>query len=369
MGNNTEALGGSSTALGSNTEASGFASIAMGSETVASGDWSTAMGNQTTASASSSTAMGFASQASGWRSTAMGFYTIASGQYAMATGYSSEASGYASTSTGYGTRASGEFSIAMGFETRAESRAVTALGRYNIGGGNPNGTISTDPLFEIGNGSDDTNRSNALTVLKNGYTGIGTHTPQERLHIANGRLRIGSETIEDVGSNQLSFNATLLPDGDNSFRLGNSNNRWVSVWAADGTINTSDKREKKNIKDLQYGLHEILQMQPVSFNWKNENNPDIKLGLIAQDLRELVPEVVKTHVWEKDEISGRLIKIELSRLGVYYSDLVPVLINAIKQQQELISNHGNTISKLESELNALKESVELLKSELKTKPR
>ena len=84
-------------------------------------------------------------------------------------------------------------------------------------------------------------------------------------------------------------------------------------------------------------------MKPVSFNWKNGNNPDTKLGLIAQDLETLIPEVVTSHTWLKNEITGQLTKKELDRLGVYYSDLVPVLIKAIQEQQEQIISLKNTI--------------------------
>jgi hypothetical protein len=43
--------------------------------------------------------------------------------------------------------------------------------------------VETDPIFEIGNGIPGSAKSNAVTVLKNGSTGIGTHTPSQKLHI------------------------------------------------------------------------------------------------------------------------------------------------------------------------------------------
>jgi hypothetical protein len=58
-----------------------------------------------------------------------------------------------------------------------------AIGLYNVGGGNPSFWVDTDPLFEIGNGSDDLNRANAMTVLKNGNVGIGTTTPAYKLDV------------------------------------------------------------------------------------------------------------------------------------------------------------------------------------------
>jgi hypothetical protein len=351
MGSNTTASGENSTAMGRSTDAIGENSVAMGGFTEALGDFSFAFGNGSEATGNHAIAMGddsFASSdyavalgrdaiASGINSFATGDNTVASGDYSTAMGSGADASGTYATAIGNGTEASGRLSTAMGFSTIASAYISTAFGRYNISGGSPTFWIGTDPLFEIGNGTSST-LSNALTVLKNGNVGIGTHTPQELLHLSGGRLRIGTETIEDTGSNRLSFNADLLPDSDNSFRLGNSATRWTSVWAADGTINTSDRRNKTNIKTIKYGLNEVLKMNPVSFNWKNRKDQNTKLGLIAQDLLKLIPEVVKTHDWQttSDAKNAPLKKVELDRLGVYYSDLIPVLINAIKEQQETI---------------------------------
>ncbi|MDP5082567.1 MAG: tail fiber domain-containing protein [Winogradskyella sp.] len=342
MGNSTLASGGSSTAIGNNTEASGGSSTAMGSNTIASGLRSTAMGNSTLASE--------------FDSTAMGLYTVASGGASTAMGVQTEASGDRSTAMGSSTEASGDNSTAMGVGTNSVAFISTVLGSYNIGGGTSDNWVASDPLFEIGNGLSDASRSNAVTVLKNGNVGIGNSNPQELLHVS-GMVRIGSETIADTGNNRLSFNADLLPDSDNSFRLGNSTTRWTSVWAADGSINTSDRREKTNIKTINYGLNEVLKMNPVSFNWKNRINQGTKLGLIAQDLLELVPEVVKTHEWQttSDDENAPLEKVELDRLGVYYSDLVPVLINAIKEQQDIIQTQNERINRIETQLTTLLE--------------
>jgi hypothetical protein len=88
------------------------------------------------------------------------------------------ASGSDSSATGRETVASADSSTSMGHFTKAESFASTVIGRNNIGGFTVTGTgsvndgdvkwISSDPVFEIGNGWSYVNRSNALTVLKNG---------------------------------------------------------------------------------------------------------------------------------------------------------------------------------------------------------
>ncbi len=148
------ATGSRSFATGKGTTASGSSSTAMGDGTEASGQYSTALGNGTEASGRNSTALGTLSVASGATSTALGYDTRALGDYSFATGLRSIATG--------------NYSFASGLSTKADSRYSTTFGRYNIGGGTASSWDPIDPLFEIGNGSDDANRSNALTILKNG---------------------------------------------------------------------------------------------------------------------------------------------------------------------------------------------------------
>jgi len=152
-------------------------SVAMGNSTTASGFNSTAMGNFTTASEDYSMAMGWCTTASGGISTAMGNFTMASGASSTAMGVHSTASGNYSTAMGWYATASGDYSTAMGVLSKAESQSSTAVEQYNVGGGTDGSWVSTDPLFEIGNGSSDLSRANALTILKNGNVGIGIATP------------------------------------------------------------------------------------------------------------------------------------------------------------------------------------------------
>jgi len=182
-----------------------------------------------------------------------------------------------------------------------------------------------------------------------GYVGIGTTSPGELLHISGGKVKIGNyETLEDGGSYTMAIDATFRPTTDNIRDLGTSTYRWDDVYATNGTINTSDKRDKQNIKQTTYGLNEILQLNPVSFTWKDKPQQGKKLGLIAQDLLKVIPEVVKTEDWQENEETGQLQKVQNDRLGVYYSDLIPVLIKGMQEQQEIIEALEARIETLEN---------------------
>ena len=171
------------------------------------------------------------------------------------------------------------------------------------------------------------------------------------LDVQSGDILFGDEYMKNGGSgDQIIFSGHLVSFQDNVRDLGASGKRWREVYAANGVTTTSDFREKRNIEDLEYGLKEVMEMRPVSFNWKNPGNPDVKLGLIAQDLLEIVPEVVKAHDWEVGEDpNAKPQKVELARYGVYYSDLIPVLIKSIQQQQQMIHELKQRITQLEND--------------------
>lgn len=160
------------------------------------------MGNQSEANGVSSVALGKTAQANGQNSTAFGNATIANG-------FSSSAFG--------GTVADAQYSF--------------ALGRYNEGGGSSNSWVPADPLFEIGIGVSPSNRNNAVTVLKNGNTGIGTHTPSATLHV-DGSVRIenGTEAAGRILVSDANGNATWVdasPSGgtlDDAYDFGGAGN-------------------------------------------------------------------------------------------------------------------------------------------------
>lgn len=508
-GNNSFTFGGSSKGRGSITfegVADDEGGIAMYGYT--GGRYGVSIGGGTTGLGASSSRADYA-VAIGWNSDARGQASIALGP--------SDAYGYNSFSTGWVTEARGNYSSTFGYRTNSYAYASMALGRYNLVQGDSALWISSDPIFQIGDGTSNTNRSNSFTVLKNGQTAVGLNYPTGMLHVSaalgslgntvntsDASVLIGSTSaglafdanqIESIGdelhlnygssenirmaegggnvgigdldpnaklvvrdegaantqtivailesntsnrptllfdetaantissgmsieydgtANELHFNAVggsprmtvesggkvgigteapsdylqvdapsgndamrvrvggttrlrvhdnggvsiganvnpptsglyvlgqsrydgnVLPDNNGLYSLGQVGLRWTTVYAINGTINTSDRREKENIKDLTYGLAEIQKLRPVSFSWKASEDGRTKLGLIAQELLDVVPEVVETGESADD------------RMGVYYSDLIPVLVKAIQELEERVSDQQLIIERLES---------------------
>lgn len=142
-----------------------------------------------------------------------------------------------------------------------------------------------------------------------------------------------------------SVNFVPLIDGYNT--LGTSLNRWAALYAVNGVIQTSDKNLKKNINSINYGINEIMKLKPVSYQWKRntignttikEHEKETKLGFLAQDVLEIIPEVVKTHEWKiLDEKKPQdFTRVKNDRLGMNYSEIIPVLVKAMQEQQREI---------------------------------
>lgn len=130
---------------------------------------------------------------------------------------------------------------------------------------------------------------------------------------------------------------------------GNSGSAWAGQFIGDvnvtgfyyvngSALSTSDARLKEEVKDMSHGLAQLLKLRPVTFKWKDgKKNKGTQLGLIAQEVREVVPEVVQTN-----RASGML--------AIEYGALIPITIRAIKQQQEVIQRQEQLLQRQQKQL-------------------
>ena len=161
---------------------------------------------------------------------------------------------------------------------------------------------------------------------------------------------VGSvEIFVDIpGLNEITAaNNDIAVQVDNTSTLGEALFAWTEVFLSNATITTSDIRLKENINPIHYGIEDVMKLKPSQYFWTEEqyvkrgvplDQKRLKLGLIAQDLLEVVPEVVTTHQWVKksEKENKTFVLKENERLGVNYAELIPVLIKATQEQQMLI---------------------------------
>jgi hypothetical protein len=257
----------------------------------------------------------------------------------------------------------------------------------------------------------DTTSNILMTWLEGGNVGIGTASPPEKLSvvtstnyaaafntssIANTTTRISIGGLDNSGGGvagtaaigcahyhegtsesaltfytygggsltermRITSVGNTQPGADNAYSLGVSGTRWSAVWAANGTIQTSDEREKKDIVDSDLGLDLITKLRPVSFKWKvgqnvvtsevvkdEEGNPILDeegnektesvlipregkrthYGLIAQEVEEVL---------DGKDFGGFIHDEETDTKGLRYDQFVPLLIKSIQELNDKIA--------------------------------
>jgi len=393
IGVGASATGSNSVAMGQNTTASGANSTAIGLNTTASGVGSTAMGYNTTASgAGYSTAIGQGTTAHGGNSTAIGYYTMASGGNSFALGNSSTASGFGSLAMGASTTASGSYSTTIGYRTTAKTVASFVVGQYNLGlGGTDISTwIDTDPIFEVGIGTSATLKANALTVLKNGDTsfsgkvGIGTTAPGTSMLYVKGTMSVmptanglptglvfsswhnsgetaggiidsydaDGTTVRSLALQQnqggVGIGRLIAPNG--SFKLeveGQVSKTSSGSWQAN-----SDRRIKIDISTINNAVNTLGLLRPVKFKYRDEyktQHPSITdkyyYSFIAQEFQQVFPTEV---AFGSDTLSNGERILSMDSYIV-----VPYLVKAIQEQQDIIKAQQFEIDGIKARLNKL----------------
>ena len=105
----------------------------------------------------------------------------------------------------------------------------------------------------------------------------------------------------------------------------------ATSWVADSDIRLKDK-----VSDIDNAIGIISQLETLKFTWKRDSqleNKPVYFGLVAQNAKEIMPEVVDT---------GR---DEMQTLGIRYTEVIPILVKAIQEQQQQIKELQSQINK------------------------
>ena len=372
---NYDSIGAFSFAGGYQNKASKIGTVALGAENNATGLYSSAIGSLNTASGNYSSAIGTFNQATGHNSSSMGYNNIASAVSSVTLGEANQAKANYSVAAGYNNFTLGAFGVAMGRDNITKSESGITLGNGNnnfardgivLGRGNATGSygcfvagmhndsiagnnhdtwVTTDPLFIIGNGISPAQRSNAMVMLKNGRTGFNTNSPEGQLHVkANSFGNAPTLMLEEEGNDYSRINFTngnpgywrvegysqqlLSSNALARFNFYFSLNDYIFSLKGNGDavltgalFQNSDERLKKNISPLRNSLSKLLELNGYTYQWKDTaRGGDEQIGLLAQEVEKQFPQLVNTD--------------ENGKKSVAYASLIPVLIQAIKEQQQ-----------------------------------
>jgi hypothetical protein len=188
-------------------------------------------------------------------------------------------------------------------------------------------TVSGDGNVAIGT----TSPNSLLKLHVQGWVGVGnvvgsngiTFEPQSGFHrIAFSNLRFYDW---QGGGDMVTFNDTNVGIGTTSphYKLD------VNGTIRGHNVSPSDQRYKQNIQTLENALTKLQVLRGVSFEWKGQN-ADIQIGLIAQEVEKVWPELVSTDSEGYKSIA--------------YGQLTAILIEAVKEQQQNIDQKSATIA-------------------------
>jgi hypothetical protein len=145
-----------------------------------------------------------------------------------------------------------------------------------------------------------------MRLTKAGNLGIGTNNPTAKLTVFNGTT--------------------------------------TGTYTTSGWVHSSDGRLKSNVQKITNALDIVNKLNGVYYNWKNDNAAGRQVGFIAQDVRKVLPEVVTGK-------EGNIAKGET--LSMAYQNIVPVLVEAIKEQTAKIDEKDAAIEDLKSRIEKL----------------
>jgi hypothetical protein len=237
------------------------------------GNFSFSFGTDNTASGGYSFAGGFNNTASNDNATAWGSSNIASGQYSWAAGFNNAASGDFAATYGTLNTARSRSSFITGVNNKSQSYGAFVTGYFNDTTATGS-AVTINPqnrIFQIGNGTANNSRCNAVTVLQNGAVGIGTAIPDSKALVDmsssnKGFLppRLSEDSLNAMGAvteGMVAFNTTR------KCMMLYSNGSWNCM-----TGNTSADKFQVTATSFFSGadsstLSEILDMETVNGNY------------------------------------------------------------------------------------------------------
>jgi hypothetical protein len=293
-----------------------------------------------------------------------GAFTTLSGSTSVTTPIVKSASSLTLQSNGTTTAVTIDTSQKVGIGTTSPLRKLSVSNSgaegLEIGPGSVNGDTSGAVTSVYYNRSS----SAYVNAIQNANSFIYQASGTEAMRIdSSGNLLVGT-TSNSLGGQKVTFAGGVAPSADNAYIVGNSGARWSAIYAANGTIQTSDERDKTDIVDSPLGLDFICKVRPVAYKFKvgknevsiNEDGNEVvtpiagtrqHFGVLAQQVKESIGDVdfggwILTDTKKADSLQG-----------IRYDEFVAPLIKAIQELKAINDQQAETINALTARVVAL----------------
>jgi hypothetical protein len=132
----------------------------------------------------------------------------------------------------------------------------------------------------------------------------------------------------------------VRPPTDNTGSVGTQIERYAAVYATTGTIQTSDSAEKDS-EPLQYGLADVEKISTIKYKWKSQ-------AALADDDPDKHHEYYGVKADELDTLFPELVYNQQHPFQLNYSELIPVMINAIKELSAQVKELSAQVTELKA---------------------
>jgi hypothetical protein len=189
-----------------------------------------------------------------------------------------------------------------------------------------------------------------------GLLGIGTDTGKAAIYANTNGAAFGIFSQGSSGTN-----AAIYADQSGStfaFYANGTSNFNGNIQGTGSFGYTSDRKLKKDIHPLNSALGLISRLKPSTYYFRTGEfkdmylSPGLHYGLIAQELQEVLPELVmQQHFQNADKTT------QVDYLGVNYNELIPILIKGMQEQQAKIDSLESRLEELEKRMQKLETKI------------
>lgn len=157
-----------------------------------------------------------------------------------------------------------------------------------------------------------------------------------------------------TGNNNIvigNLNQTSSANVSNEVTLGNSSMTVYRMWT-NGWTTVSDKKAKSSINSLSLGLDFVKALKPSEFVYKTDLSGNKSYGFIAQEVQDIL---TKSNISN----AGLIQNFGDGYLGLRMNDFIPILTQAIQDQNKIITDQQTEINQLKSDIQAIKATLNI----------